>query len=128
MPAVAALAALVDDWVAQGGNRYVVPSWRMSRREQLLDRIRPKLVCTSCRIGLDDRDGDGGQGGASLVCRRCSMTVRRDGGAFHFRGLRAEAQNDDPQVSVLDWLFMKGPDAPDPIWGRHAVAAPGSRP
>lgn len=34
----------------------------------------------------------------------------------------------DPQVSVLDLLFMKGPDAPDYIWGRHAVRAPGANP
>jgi hypothetical protein len=27
----------------------------------------------------------------------------------------------DPQVSILDLLFMKGPEAGDYIWGRHAT-------
>jgi SAM-dependent methyltransferase len=67
----------------------------MSLREQLLDRIRPTLVCTSCRIGLDDRDGGDGRGSARLVCRRCGMTARREDGAFHFGGLSAEAQQED---------------------------------
>jgi len=30
----------------------------MTRREQLLDRIRPVLVCPACRRGLADRGGD----------------------------------------------------------------------
>jgi hypothetical protein len=36
----------------------------------------------------------------------------------------------DPQVSVIDLLAMKGPAAPDYIWGRPppASAGPGSRP
>jgi SAM-dependent methyltransferase len=66
---------------------------RMSRREQLLDRIRPKLACASCRIALDDDVGR--SAGAQLVCRGCGTTVRREGGAFHFRGLTAEAQQED---------------------------------
>jgi len=61
----------------------------MTRREQLLDRLRPVLVCPTCRGGLADRGGD-------LVCSACDLVVRRDG-AFHFAGLSEEAQN-------ADWL------------------------
>jgi hypothetical protein len=31
----------------------------------------------------------------------------------------------EPRVSILDLLFMKGPDAGDFIWGRHAQGARG---
>jgi SAM-dependent methyltransferase len=55
-------------------------------RQLLLDRLRPKLVCTACRIALD--------GVEVLVCPRCGATVRRNG-AFHFQGLSAEAQRED---------------------------------
>jgi SAM-dependent methyltransferase len=61
----------------------------MSRREQLLDRIRPMLVCPTCRRGLAERGGD-------LACGTCGLAVRRDG-AFRFAGLSDEAQN-------ADWL------------------------
>jgi SAM-dependent methyltransferase len=61
----------------------------MSRREQLLDRIRPVLVCPTCRGGLTER-------GDELVCGSCGLVVRRDG-AFRFAGLSEEAQN-------ADWL------------------------
>jgi SAM-dependent methyltransferase len=61
----------------------------MTRREQLLDRIRAVLVCPTCRRGLVDR-------GAELACTACGLAVRRDG-AFRFAGLSDEAQN-------ADWL------------------------
>jgi SAM-dependent methyltransferase len=61
----------------------------MSRRAQLLDRIRPVLVCPTCRRGLAERGGD-------LACGTCGLVVRRDG-AFRFAGLSDEAQN-------ADWL------------------------
>jgi SAM-dependent methyltransferase len=58
-------------------------------REQLLDRIRPVLVCPTCRRGLAERGGD-------LACGTCGLVVRRDG-AFRFAGLSDKAQN-------ADWL------------------------
>jgi SAM-dependent methyltransferase len=61
----------------------------MSRREQLLDRIQPLLVCPTCRRGLAAHDGE-------LACPTCGLAVRRDG-AFYFTGLSEEAQN-------ADWL------------------------
>ena len=61
----------------------------MTRREQLLDRIRAVLVCPTCRRGLDEHGGD-------LACGTCGLAVRRDG-AFQFAGLSDEAQN-------ADWL------------------------
>lgn len=61
----------------------------MTPREQLLDRIRPVLVCPTCRGPLTER-------GADLTCARCGLMVRRDG-AFRFAGLSEEAQN-------ADWL------------------------
>jgi SAM-dependent methyltransferase len=57
----------------------------MTFREELLDRIRPTLVCPTCRLGLDD----------SLRCPSCGITARRDRGAFHFQGLDVETQADD---------------------------------
>jgi len=61
----------------------------MNRRELLLDRIRPVLVCPTCRTALVERGGD-------LACASCGLVVRRDG-AFRFAGLSEEAQN-------ADWL------------------------
>jgi len=61
----------------------------MTRREQLLERIRPVLVCPTCRRELAERGGD-------LTCGTCGLVVRRDG-AFRFAGLSDEAQN-------ADWL------------------------
>lgn len=61
----------------------------MSRREQLLDRIRPVLVCPTCRRGLVER-------GRDLACGTCGLVVRRDD-AFRFAGLSEEAQQ-------ADWL------------------------
>ena len=61
----------------------------MTRREQLLDRIRPVLVCPTCRRGLAERGGD-------LVCGTCGLVGLRDG-AFRFAGLSDEAQH-------ADWL------------------------
>jgi len=61
----------------------------MTRREQLLERIRPLLVCPTCRRGLVERGGD-------LACGTCGLVVRRDG-AFRFAGLSDEAQG-------ADWL------------------------
>lgn len=71
----------------------------VSRREVFLDRIRPKLVCPSCKHELDEiaggDPGDGAHGHASLVCKRCNLTAQRTRGAFHFGGLSAEAQSTD---------------------------------
>lgn len=67
----------------------MVGSRAMTRREERLDRIRPVLVCPTCRRGLADR-------GADLACGTCGLVVRRDG-AFRFAGLSDEAQN-------ADWL------------------------
>ena len=61
----------------------------MTRREQLLDRIRPVLVCPTCRRELAGHGGD-------LTCSMCNLAVKRDG-AFRFAGLSDEAQN-------ADWL------------------------
>lgn len=61
----------------------------MSRRELLLDRIRPALVCPTCRSALGDRD-------RALVCDACGLVVPCDG-AFRFPGLGEEAQE-------ADWL------------------------
>ena len=61
----------------------------MSRRDALLDRIRPLLVCPSCRFPLDDRAG-------ALACARCGLAVPRDH-AYRFVGLSEEAQQ-------ADWL------------------------
>ncbi len=62
----------------------------MDRREQLLDRIRPALVCASCRTELE-----GDLHATSLRCPSCHATARRERGAFHFRGLSDEAQQQD---------------------------------
>jgi SAM-dependent methyltransferase len=59
----------------------------MTRQEQRLDRIRPVLVCPTCRRGLAGRDGD-------LTCGTCGLVVRRDS-AFRFAGLSDEAQSSD---------------------------------
>lgn len=61
----------------------------MTRREQLLDRIRPVLVCPACRRVLV-------QQGCDLACTTCGHAVQADG-AFRFAGLSDEAQN-------ADWL------------------------
>lgn len=61
----------------------------MTRRERLLDRIRPVLACPTCRGELTERGG-------GLACDACRLAVRRDG-AFDFGGLSVEAQN-------ADWL------------------------
>jgi len=61
----------------------------MNRRELLLDRIRPLLVCPTCRSRLAERGDD-------LGCPTCGIVVRRDG-AFRFAGLSEEAQH-------ADWL------------------------
>jgi len=61
----------------------------MTRREQLLDRIRPVLVCPTCRGPLVER-------GRDLACATCDLVVKRDG-AFRFAGLSEETQN-------ADWL------------------------
>lgn len=61
----------------------------MSRREQLLDRIRPTLVCPSCKSGLDDR------GPTGLACSGCGMTAVRERGAYHFRALAVADQKHD---------------------------------
>ncbi len=63
----------------------------VSRREDLLDRIRPQLACPSCKSRLDDRVGDHSE----LVCSSCGKTAVRHGGAYHFRALTPEAQKDD---------------------------------
>lgn len=67
----------------------MIHSLDVNRREELLDRIRPKLVCPSCKRGLDD--GEHG----TLVCERCGMTARRDRGAYHIRALAVEAADHD---------------------------------
>lgn len=102
---------------------------RMTRREALLDRIRPTLVCTSCRIALaaadDGNDGDhGGRGRAHLVCPRCRVAVRREGGAFHFQGLPAEAQKEDwlnglkaIAKSKIGRFYPHVMNALSPVWG-----------
>lgn len=63
----------------------MLQSTDVSRREDLLDRIRPNLVCPSCRSELDDR----------LACRGCGLTARRERGAYHFRAFAPEAQEND---------------------------------
>ncbi len=50
----------------------------MTRREQLLDRIRPVLVCPTYRRGLTERGGE-------LAYGACGLAVRRDD-AFRFVG------------------------------------------
>jgi hypothetical protein len=55
----------------------------MTRREQLLDRIRPVLVCPTCRRGLTERGGE-------LAYGTCGLAVRRDD-AFGFAGKRPAA-------------------------------------
>ncbi len=69
----------------------VLQSRDVSRREDLLDRIRPQLVCPSCRSPLDDR----GDSHTELVCSRCGKTAVRHAGAYHFRALTPEAQKQD---------------------------------
>jgi SAM-dependent methyltransferase len=67
----------------------MVGSRAMTRREQRLHRIRPVLVCPTCRRGLADRGGD-------LACGACGLVARRDD-AFRFAGLSDEVQS-------ADWL------------------------
>jgi SAM-dependent methyltransferase len=62
----------------------------MTRREELLERVRPILVCPSCRTELVDDRGE-------LRCESCRLIVRRAHGAFHFHGLSHETQK-------ADWL------------------------
>ena len=61
----------------------------MTPRGQLLDRIRPVLVCPTCQRGLGER-------GENLTCSACGLVVPRDG-AFRFAGLSDEEQS-------ADWL------------------------
>lgn len=71
----------------------MLQSCGVSRREDFLDRIRPKLACPSCKRGLED--GEDGRGQKQLVCRRCGLTALRHQGAYHFRALAHEAQEHD---------------------------------
>jgi hypothetical protein len=65
----------------------------VTRREDLLDRIRPTLVCPSCKTALDD---DGAAGSViTLRCKRCGMTAKRERGAYHFSAFEPEAQEHD---------------------------------
>src|SRR5262245_45148818 len=100
----------------------------MRRREELLDRIRPKLVCPSCRIALDDHiDGSRTR---SLRCASCGLTARRDRGAFHFQGLSDETQKQDWLNTVkakakhrLGRFYPLAIDALGPVYGE-----PGAEP
>lgn len=71
----------------------MIQSRDVSRREDLLDKIRPKLACPSCKCPLDDDDDASSL--PRLVCRRCGLTALRDRGAYHFRALAPEAQERD---------------------------------
>jgi SAM-dependent methyltransferase len=99
----------------------------MGRREELLDRIRPKLVCPSCRIALDDHI-DGSQM-RLLRCASCGVTVRRDH-AFRFQGLSDETQKQDWLNTVkakakhrLGRFYPLAIDALGPVYGE-----PGAEP
>lgn len=71
---------------------HVLQSRGVSRREDLLDRIRPQLVCPSCRCALDDESAGGH---TKLVCGRCGRTAVRERGAYHFRAFAPEAEKQD---------------------------------
>lgn len=64
-------------------------SLRAMTREQLLDWIRPVLVCPTPRRGPSEHGGD-------LAYGTCDLAVRGDG-AFSFADLSDRAQN-------ADWL------------------------
>jgi SAM-dependent methyltransferase len=94
----------------------------MTRREQLLDRIRPVLVCPTCRRTLAEQGG-------GLACAACGLAVLRDG-AFHFGGLSEEAQNADWLNAVkaaakhrLGRLYPLAIAALGPVYGNSGVDA-----
>jgi len=60
----------------------------VTAREDLLDRIRPALVCPTCQVSLK---GDGSE----LSCPQCGLRVPHTRGAYHFRALSEEAQESD---------------------------------
>jgi SAM-dependent methyltransferase len=68
----------------------VIQCYDVRARDDLLDRIRPSLVCPSCKCGLDDERDH-----TALVCRRCGLTALRKRGAYHFRAIASEAQEHD---------------------------------
>jgi SAM-dependent methyltransferase len=61
------------------------------RRELLLDRIEPQLICPACRIGLTKAPAAGG----ALVCPGCGRETCRAQGRFEFGGLSKEAEGED---------------------------------
>jgi SAM-dependent methyltransferase len=94
----------------------------MSRREQLLARLRPLLVCPTCRRGLDEH-------GRELACGACGLVVPHDR-AFRFAGLSEDVQNADWLNAVkavakhrMGRLYPLAMAALAPVYGTFGVDA-----
>src|ERR1043165_4770353 len=94
----------------------------MDARAQLLDRIRPVLVCPTCRGSLADR-------GDALACGACGLAVPQNG-PFSFAGLTEEEQSADWLNAVkaaakhrLGRLYPLAMSVLGPVYGNAGLAA-----